>query len=297
MHINDHSREKYITGHNLETSRNLGWDRVLAETWQHNAGPLNDVCPKATEVAVMLSGNVKVRRRGNGELQETVGIPGTIWLCPAGILEQDLLISGTIKECMHLYIDPSSIAAAAMEEFDIDPRLANLHYIGGFQDPMVEHIARTIKQEMAEPCAASGLLIDSMRTTLSTYLLFRYSSIRKRSSAPALSEGALDARRLARVRNYIRANLHQPMSLSELANEACLSPYHFSRAFKKATGLTPIQFVTHEKIETAKRLIAANTASFVEIALSIGFSSQEHFIRTFKAVVGITPGKYKAMLN
>lgn len=284
-----------MTGQQLESSKSLGWRKVLTERWHHKAGPLNDLCPKETEIAVMLSGKAKVRRRGNGELQEAVGIPGTIWLCPAGIFEEDILISGTI-ECMHLYVDPAEFSAAALETFDVDPRTATLPYLGGFQDAMIEQIARVMRREMGDPGACSELLIDSLRSALSSYLLCNYSGIRSRSRIFHKS-GSLDAKRLKRVQNYIRSHIEEPITLDDLAREACLSPFHFSRAFKNATGLSPVQFITKEKIDISKKLIIENKCSLAEIALATGFSSQDQFIRSFKKVVGITPGSYRTMLK
>ena len=82
-----HSKAKYITGTCLGSSRERAWSGLLAERWHHSEGDLGEVRPRETEVIVMLSGALRVRRRGDGRLQHHYAVPGTVWLCPAGIRE------------------------------------------------------------------------------------------------------------------------------------------------------------------------------------------------------------------
>ena len=77
-----------------------------------------------------------------------------------------------------------------------------------------------------------------------------------------------------------------------MAKEACLSPFHFARAFKVATGTAPHQYVTNRRIGRAKALIAEGEFPLAVIADKCGFSSQAHFTRWFKQFVGTTPGEY-----
>ena len=85
MNLSGHGELKYVTGKRLASSAGRGWSSVLVERWRHNRGQLNDVKPKETEVAVLTSGRMRVRRRGDGQVQECLAVPGTVWLCPAGI--------------------------------------------------------------------------------------------------------------------------------------------------------------------------------------------------------------------
>ena len=105
--------------------------------------------------------------------------------------------------------------------------------------------------------------------------------------------GALDPRRLRRVSEYIEAHLSEELSVEMLANQAYLSPFHFARAFKAATGTTPHRYLTDRRIERAKALIAEGRLPLAEIAHVCGFSSQAHFTRWFKRIVGTTPGAYR----
>jgi AraC-like DNA-binding protein len=65
----------------------------------------------------------------------------------------------------------------------------------------------------------------------------------------------LDRRRLTRVLDYIGANLEDDLTLARLAAVACLSRFHFSRAFKAAVGRSPHHYVSAKRLELAKQLL------------------------------------------
>ena len=104
--------------------------------------------------------------------------------------------------------------------------------------------------------------------------------------------GSLDPRRLRHVTDFIDAHLDEDLTIESLAKEACLSPFHFARAFKAATGTAPHRYLTERRIERAKALIAQGKLSLIEIAEECGFSSQAHLTRWFKRSVGATPREY-----
>ena len=82
--------------------------------------------------------------------------------------------------------------------------------------------------------------------------------------------------------------------MKQLAAVACLSPYHFARQFKRATGLPPHQYVILRRVDRAKQLLQAGTnLSLAEVALRAGFSDQSQFSHHFKRLVGATPGQFR----
>src|SRR5215468_4285575 len=81
-------------------------------------------------------------------------------------------------------------------------------------------------------------------------------------------------------------------TLGQMAAVARLSPYHFARQFKAATGLPPYQYVILRRVERGKHLLPAGTdLSLAEVAMHAGFSDQSQFTHHFKRVVGVTPGR------
>jgi AraC family transcriptional regulator len=75
-----------------------------------------------------------------------------------------------------------------------------------------------------------------------------------------------------------------------------LSPFHFSRVFKQATGMTPHQFVTRARMLHAQRLIRETSRSLIEIALEVGYTNPSHFAQVFRRVVGVTPTEFRNAL-
>ena len=108
---------------------------------------------------------------------------------------------------------------------------------------------------------------------------------------------ALDDRRLRRVMQFIATNLKNNIRLRDLARAANLSPFHFARAFRKATGESPHRFVRGCRLERAKDLLAQDDLSLAEIALACNFSSQSSFTRAFTRAYGIAPGKFRESTN
>lgn len=103
----------------------------------------------------------------------------------------------------------------------------------------------------------------------------------------------LDRRRLLRVLDYIEANLEGNLSLDRLASIACLSRYHFARAFKQAVGHSPHRYVSGRRLEHAKVLLMLDDQSLVDVALALDFSCQANFTRAFTRATGLTPGQFR----
>ncbi len=93
------------------------------------------------------------------------------------------------------------------------------------------------------------------------------------------------------VCNYINQNCTELFTLSDLADIAHLSKYHFSRLFKTEIGLTPYEYLIQLKIKCSKELILKGNSP-IEVALELGFADQSHFINLFKKYTGVTPMKF-----
>jgi AraC family transcriptional regulator len=110
---------------------------------------------------------------------------------------------------------------------------------------------------------------------------------------PGLQRGGLAVWQVRRTLAYIEANLASKMDLDELANLAALSRSHFSRAFKRSVGLSPMEYVVVRRVERSKLMISGTTEPLAEVALACGFADQAHLNRRFRDVVGISPGRWR----
>ncbi|WP_067593439.1 MULTISPECIES: helix-turn-helix transcriptional regulator [Amycolatopsis] len=85
----------------------------------------------------------------------------------------------------------------------------------------------------------------------------------------------------------------EPITLSALASEVYVSPFHFSRIFAKATGVTPGRFLTAVRLFEAKRLLLTSPLTVSDIVCSVGYSSVGTFTSRFLRAVGMTPTEYR----
>jgi len=104
-------------------------------------------------------------------------------------------------------------------------------------------------------------------------------------SAPRAVQRALD---------HIHANLAAPMRLEDIAAAARMSIYHFSRTFRKTTGIGPHRYLVQARVERVKDLLHSGSRSLAEIADAAGFSDQSHMSRVFRKFTGMTPKAYRA---
>src|SRR5205823_9562155 len=106
-------------------------------------------------------------------------------------------------------------------------------------------------------------------------------------------DGALPRAKLRAVLEYIEEHLDASPTLEQMAAVARLSPYHFARQFKAATGLPPHEYVIVRRVERAKQFLqGGGDLSLAEVAAHAGFSDQSQFSRHFKRLVGVTPRQF-----
>lgn len=95
------------------------------------------------------------------------------------------------------------------------------------------------------------------------------------------------------AREFLHDYLNQRISLTDIAVVAMLPPYRLLRAFHRATGMTPHGYQRQARIHEAMRLIRCGR-SLSEAAIETGFADQAHLTRTFRKIMGITPGAYQS---
>jgi AraC family transcriptional regulator len=294
MSLKGHAAFKYVTGKQRDSSSGRGWTNVLAERWTHEAGELPSVLPRDTEIAVLLSGRTLVDRQGAGLKQSTPGRPGTAWLCPSGIREEFIHFRQPVDDCLHIFLPAKPFADSMLQDFDIDPARVTLRYEAIAYDPFIEQVALAISQQLSAETSAGRLLVESLGQALSAYLIDRYPEAPLNAKPPGALGKPIDDRRMARVMEFIDANIERNFTVADLAAVACMSPAHFARSFKATAGRTPHQFVSQMRLDLAKRMLADPHQSVSDIAVSTGFSSPSNFSRAFRDATGMTPGAYRA---
>ncbi len=98
---------------------------------------------------------------------------------------------------------------------------------------------------------------------------------------------------LEQVRHYAEQHLAKPLSVAELAQQAGMSRYHFTRLFSAHTGLPPAAWLSEQRIKEAARLLRITTIPLKEIAARCGFPNANYLSRVFRKHTGIPPAAYR----
>jgi AraC-like DNA-binding protein len=141
--------------------------------------------------------------------------------------------------------------------------------------------------------APSGFDEDFLQ--LANLLLSFYDQVQEEAKrVPAARKAAREElyRRLCKGREYIHAHPSTPLSLAEMAQAACLSPFHFHRGFRKSFGQTPHHYVTSLRLAEAKRLIEGGVSA-LNACLDVGFTSPSAFSRQFRTQFGQPPSAFR----
>lgn len=104
---------------------------------------------------------------------------------------------------------------------------------------------------------------------------------------------ARQARRVAAAVRHIESRPDEDLSLAVLARQACLSPYHFLRLFRRHTGTTPQAYVQLARLRAAAVMLRRDERPVIEIALAAGFGDLSHFTTSFRRLFGLPPGAWR----
>ena len=217
--------------------------------------------------------------------QMPVAAPGSLSFCPA-----DLTIRSVQPPARFVQVvwDTDLYSALLPELGERSPRFDFLYPL---HDPLLSQIVTTFAQEI-DGSFADRILIESLGTALCIRIAQRFVG-----RLPLPTCKGLSAARLRRVRDFIEAHLDQSLSLTVLADIACLSPYHFSRSFKEAAGVGPQRYVIQRRLERAKSLLRQTHQPLARIAQEAGFADQSHLTSIFRREIGMTPGRFRAALS
>jgi len=99
---------------------------------------------------------------------------------------------------------------------------------------------------------------------------------------------------IIKARQYVSAHLSETIDLNQVALHVGMSPFHFCRVFKSATGLTFKQYLTRRRVEWAKCRLRKPGSRATEVAFEVGFGSLSQFNRSFQQVVGSSPSDWRS---
>jgi AraC family transcriptional regulator len=159
-----------------------------------------------------------------------------------------------------------------------------------FADPRLRALVSSVHAETVGGFPRGRLFLDSIEQEIATALVDGH-AVRRHSVQ--IYQGGLGSARLRKIKELIDANMEDDLSLDEMAQSVGLSTAHFARMFRKSTGETPHQFVRRQRVERAKSILRDHDTRVLDVAVTCGFKTQQHFAQVFRDLCGVSPTEYR----
>jgi AraC family transcriptional regulator len=254
--------------------------------WRHD--PLHDVVRPMTDHVIMAFPAEPVRferRDGNAFVNGTTR-PGTVTVIPAGSSSRwDIYQPLSV---LQLYLPQATLDRVVQEggataygelvERTVHP------------DPITSRLLLSAADALEGCAALDALFRHQLTDLLATRLLVAH------SGSPATFKpvmGGLSPKVLRRAIERLRSDSNADVSLAALAEDAGLSRFHFCRAFKESTGLSPHAWLRQHQLEQAMNMLRNTDESVVSIAVTLGYSSQSAFAAAFRKLTGEAPSDWR----
>jgi AraC-like DNA-binding protein len=98
---------------------------------------------------------------------------------------------------------------------------------------------------------------------------------------------------MAVLEHYIDQHFGAPIGMEELCSLIHVTPQHLCRIFKQCSGMRPMEYIRHRRIEVAKALLEGTDTPISEIAAICGFENNNYFWKSFRQIVKMTPKEYR----
>lgn len=269
--------------------RRYHWGGGLFETAYRPFTPLVEGRLEPEEAVVM------VTLRGGAEYHDIVtddgfrfrgpDRAGTVSFLPAGCGRR-LTLRGVAWQWASITLR-SDLLAALGNEIAVRPFSAR-------SDDVVLGLLSEMERIHAADDRLDATYCDAMSFAIVQYLARRFWEAPRKDAS---SIDRLPPWRLRRIVDYIHAHLGDEIRIAELARLIEISEGHLHRAFRSTTGQTPLAFITSWRVEAAKQLLSTKDIAIATVAHRVGFGSQSHFARTFRAATGTSPRCYRDRYN
>src|SRR6201984_3544065 len=275
--------QKFIPFTPSETSKGRGWKGMQALRYCRTptGGELSLPPVSLHSIFLHLRPPEKYNLRMEGLELDRPLPTGSIHVVPAGS-SASARWQGS-RDLVAIYLEPSIVARVATESFGLDSTRTLVPPFYSLNAPELRSAISTVSAELRRGGGdGEELLVESLATLLSGHLLRHITGPPR---LPVLADSVLARRKLHSVIEYIMENLEGSPTLGQMAAVAHLSPYHFARQFKAATGLAPHQYVIARRVERAQELLREeDDLCLGEVAFRAGFSAQSHFSSLFKGI-------------
>ena len=284
---------RYAAGQAVADSASLHWKGLYVRRYRFSRVVDRFLVPATPEalISCVMAGSATFRERevGGAWLTRTIG-RGHIFVTRSRTPYEVSHTSPAGEELeivqVHIAVD---LFLAALEAAYPGKTVEVVDY-GGY-DEALAHLCLACAEMLAARTPGKSSRVADLSRLFASYVAEKYIA--------AVAEevdfrGGLPIWQLRKVEDHVRERLAEEMAVETLAALVELSPFHFSRVFKQATGMSPLQFVTRERITRAQQLMRETKRSLIEIALDVGYTSPSHFAKVFRRVTGMAPNEFRS---
>jgi AraC family transcriptional regulator len=254
--------------------------------WQHD--PLHDVVEPMTDHVIMAyNGSMqRVERRSGRSVAIGTFRPGVVIVIPQGSSSRWNIPKPV--DVVQLYLPPTTLKRIADEANTATP--IDLLERTGHPDPITSRLLLSASDSLEGNGALDALFRHQLTDLLATRVLAAHTGS-PTTIQPTM--GGLSPKVMLRAIERLRSDSDADVSLAALASDAGLSRFHFCRAFKDSTGLSPHAWLRQYRIEQAMNMLRDTDESVVSVAVALGYSSQTAFAAAFRKLTGETPTDWR----
>lgn len=254
--------------------------------WKHD--PLHDVVEPMSHHVIMAYNGVMQRMERRTGKSVAIGTfrRGVVIIIPEGSSSRWDIPKPV--DVVQLYLPDATLKRVAREAEitatdDLLERTAH-------PDPITSRLLLSAADTLGGNEALDTLFRHQLTDLLATRLLVAH------TGSPTTLQptvGGLAPKVLLRAIERLRSDSDADVSLDALASDAGLSRFHFCRAFKESTGLSPHAWLRQHRLEQAMNMLRDSDETVVSIAVALGYSSQTAFAAAFRKLTGETPSDWR----
>ncbi len=270
------------------TSRQAGWEDIDIEINHIPPGKFSEVSTNRHAIGINVGQHTNISVKADGRQKKFSYLKNEFVIFPAELpVTVDLPYAQTslTVSLPHELLMRNAIELWDTEKFELIPSFP-------VRDSLVAQIGKALQVELKQNPSGCQLYAKNMANALAVHLLHNFSN---RSHKTIQRAGSLSSKKLKVVLDYIENHIEQKIELADLSILVGYSQFHFSRAFKNTTGMSPHQYVIQQRIERAKHLLKQSTFTINEIAIECGFANPSHLAKQFRRHTGISPSEFRIM--
>jgi AraC family transcriptional regulator len=258
--------------------------------WKHE--PLHDVVEPMSHHVIMAYNGVtqRMERRSGSSVASGTFRPGVLIIIPEGSSSRWDIPKPV--DVVQLYLPHATLKRVAGEAQSSTP--TDLLERTAYPDPITSRLILSAAGVLEGNRPLDTLFRHQLTDLLATRLLAAHTSS---PTTVQPTTGGLSPKILLRAIERLRSDSDEDISLDALASDAGLSRFHFCRAFKESTGLSPHAWLRQYQLEHAMNMLRSTDTSIVSVAAELGYASQTAFAAAFRRLTGESPSDWRRRMR